>query len=159
MRIDKAKLKKSLSDPPADCALLINKLCSQTTDELRFVFLHFDDNLFTKFRATLTGISTWTVGKCELYHWVSVLDRFDSILETACSTTDTWEPRGSIWQYKVDYDENLKELVLGILNFTALLIEYSCSRHIYGSIDHIITLLCVADLDVTLAGIYKTKLR
>ena len=86
------------------------------------------------------------MGKCELYHWVSVLDRFDSLLEKACSTTDNAK-----WQYLVDYTPELKELVLGILNFTALLIEYSCSRHIYGSIDHIITLLCVADLDVTLS--------
>ena len=81
-----------------------------------------------------------------MYHWVSVLDRFDSLLERACSTTE-----GAKWQYLVDYSPELKELVLGILNFTALLIEYSCSRHIYGSIDHIITLLCVADLDVTLS--------
>ena len=35
MRIDRAKLKKSLSDPPADCALLIQKLCIQSNDELR----------------------------------------------------------------------------------------------------------------------------
>ena len=34
MRIDRAKLKKSLSDPPADCALLIQKLCAQTNEEL-----------------------------------------------------------------------------------------------------------------------------
>lgn len=74
------------------------------------------------------------------------MDRFDSILERACSTTPNAK-----WQYLVDYSAELKELVLGILNFTALLIEYSCSRHIYGSIDHIITLLCVADLDVTLS--------
>lgn len=51
----------------------------------------------------------------------------------------------------MDSDDKLKELVLGILNFTALLIEYSCSRHIYGSIDHVITLMCVADLEVTLS--------
>lgn len=58
---------------------------------------------------------------------------------------------GHKWQYNVDSDEKLKELVLGILNFTALLIEYSCSRHIYGSIDHVISLMCVADLEVTLS--------
>ena len=79
---------------------------------------------------------------------MAVLDRFDTLLEKACSTREK-----NKWQYLVDENNQLKELVLGILNFTALLIEYSCSRHIYGSIDHIITLLCVADLDVTLSGI------
>ena len=78
---------------------------------------------------------------------MAVLDRFDTLLEKACSTREK-----NKWQYLVDENNQLKELVLGILNFTALLIEYSCSRHIYGSIDHIITLLCVADLDVTLSG-------
>lgn len=71
MRIDSAKLKKSLSEPPADCAQLIHQLCSQNDDELR---------------QTLSGIKTWTVGKCELYHWVAVLDRFDEILEKATAT-------------------------------------------------------------------------
>ena len=82
---------------------------------------------------------------------MAVLDRFDTLLEKACSTREK-----NKWQYLVDENNQLKELVLGILNFTALLIEYSCSRHIYGSIDHIITLLCVADLDVTLSGITLT---
>lgn len=129
MKIDSAKLKKSHTEPPADCAELIEKLCAQSYDELR---------------DTLTKITTWTVGKCELYHWVAVLDKFDEILGEACSTIE-----GHQWQYKVDGDKLLRDLVLGILNFTALLIEYSCSRHIYNSIDHVISLMCVADLEVT----------
>jgi E3 ubiquitin-protein ligase HUWE1 len=71
MRIDSGKLKKSLSDPPADCANLIQQLCSQNDEDLRI---------------TLSNIKTWTVGKCELYHWVAVLDRFDEILEKATAT-------------------------------------------------------------------------
>ena len=112
---------------------------------LKFISVNFI------FNHTKSKITTWTVGKCELYHWVAVLDRFDTLLEKACSTREK-----NKWQYLVDENNQLKELVLGILNFTALLIEYSCSRHIYGSIDHIITLLCVADLDVTLSGIIST---
>jgi E3 ubiquitin-protein ligase HUWE1 len=34
--------------------------------------------------AELKKIETWTYGKCELYHWVDVLDLCDSILERAC---------------------------------------------------------------------------
>lgn len=106
------KLKKSHTEPPADCAELIEKLVGLNHDELL---------------DTLTKINTWTVGKCELYHWVSVLDKFDEILGEACSTVE-----GHQWYYKVDKDSKLRDLVLGILNFTALLIEYSCSRHIYN---------------------------
>lgn len=37
-------------------------------------------------------IKVWTYGKCELYHWVDVLDLFDSVLlkATAKSCTDSW---------------------------------------------------------------------
>ena len=106
------KLKKSHTEPPADCADLIRTLVGLKDDELL---------------ETLTNITTWTVGKCELYHWVSVLDKFDEILGKACSTVE-----GHTWYYRVDEDTKIRDLVLGILNFTALLIEYSCSRHIYN---------------------------
>lgn len=32
----------------------------------------------------LKKIEAWTYGKCELYHWVDVLDLCDTILEKAC---------------------------------------------------------------------------
>jgi len=31
----------------------------------------------------------WRYGKCELYHWVDTLDRFDEILEDAATNGDT----------------------------------------------------------------------
>ena len=54
-------------------------------------------------------------------------EKNDEILGKACSTVE-----GHTWYYRVDEDTKIRDLVLGILNFTALLIEYSCSRHIYN---------------------------
>lgn len=54
---------------PADCKVLIERLKACSEDELL---------------AELKKIETWTYGKCELYHWVDVLDLCDSILERAC---------------------------------------------------------------------------
>uniref|UniRef100_A0A8B9II01 E3 ubiquitin-protein ligase HUWE1 n=1 Tax=Anser cygnoides TaxID=8845 RepID=A0A8B9II01_ANSCY len=47
--------------------------------------------------------------------------------------------------------EQLKALLLAVLNFTALLIEYSFSRHLYSSIEHLTTLLASSDMQVVLA--------
>ncbi|XP_023243826.1 E3 ubiquitin-protein ligase HUWE1-like [Centruroides sculpturatus] len=57
---------------PADCKSLIEKLKICDHDELL---------------NELKKIRTWNCGKCELYHWIDVLDIFDTILETACQKT------------------------------------------------------------------------
>ena len=44
----------------------------------------------------------------------------------------------------------VKEQILSVLNFTALLIEHSYARHIYNSTEHLCTLLGSPDLDVVL---------
>lgn len=45
----------------------------------------------------------------------------------------------------------LKSLLLAVLQFTALLIEHSYSRHLYNSIEHLTTLLESTDFHVILA--------
>lgn len=70
--------------------------------------------------------------QCELYHWVDLLDRFDGILADAGQTVENM-----LWMLVCDRPEReqLKALLLAVLNFTALLIEYSFSRHLYSSIE------------------------
>ncbi|XP_071960908.1 E3 ubiquitin-protein ligase HUWE1-like isoform X2 [Antedon mediterranea] len=130
MKIDKSKIKKTLSDVPADCKYLIDKLKSC-------------DNLLQE----LKQIKSWNYGKCELYHWIDVLDRFDAILEEGCCT-ETLQS----WQLFCDRPQNsaTKELIHNILYFTSLLIEHSFSRHLYNSIEHLTTLLASSDLTTVL---------
>ena len=45
----------------------------------------------------------------------------------------------------------LKKLLLAVLQFTALLIEHSYSRHLYNSIEHLTTLLESTDFYVILS--------
>ncbi len=97
----------------------------------------------------ICNIKSWNIGKCELYHWADVLDRFNSILEAACARV----PDQSSWQLACDLPENakLKMLLLAVLQFTALLIEHSYSRHLYNSIEHLTTLLISIDFHVILS--------
>ena len=99
----------------------------------------------------ICAIKSWNIGKCELYHWADVLDRFNSILELSCvkATSDST----TSWQLACDLNENakLKMLLLAVLQFTALLIEHSYSRHLYNSIEHLTTLLESTDFHVILS--------
>ncbi|XP_076800643.1 E3 ubiquitin-protein ligase HUWE1-like isoform X1 [Clavelina lepadiformis] len=130
MKIDRSKLKKCATEVPADCKVLIDKLRSCSDDELLSV---------------LEQTVSWTVGKCELYHWVDVLDRFDDILSSAASTGDT------NWLLAINTNKRLQDLTLSVLHFTSLLIEYSFSRHSYSSVEHLISLLSSSSLDVILS--------
>jgi len=147
MKIDR-KFRKTLSEIPNDCKQLIEKLKNCTdNDELL---------------AEICSIKSWNIGKCELYHWADVLDRFNGILEQACAKSSatqnlqqqqTPQDAPSSWQLACDLPENskLKMLLLAVLQFTALLIEHSYSRHLYNSIEHLTTLLESIDFHVILS--------
>ena len=146
MKIDRTKLKKSSSDVPADCKALIDTLLASA-----------GDNGANKvaFLKQLQSIETWTYGKCELFHWIDVLDLCDEVLESSTASTDT-----NSWVLSADASvidphdgaaSRAKELLLWTLHFTTLLIEHSFSRHLYSSMEHLTTLLASSDLDVILA--------
>lgn len=69
MKVDSSKVKKGSTELTVECSQLIAEIkqCSNSTE-----LLHF-----------LEKTSVWVYGKCELYHWVDTLDRFDDILEAA----------------------------------------------------------------------------
>uniref|UniRef100_A0A7N8WS29 E3 ubiquitin-protein ligase HUWE1 n=1 Tax=Mastacembelus armatus TaxID=205130 RepID=A0A7N8WS29_9TELE len=133
MKVDRSKLKKTPTEAPADCRILIEKLKACNDEQLLVELQH---------------IKTWNIGKCELYHWVDLLDRFDGILCDAGQTVENMS-----WLLVCDRPDNgqLKALLLAVLNFTALLIEYSFSRHLYSSIEHLTTLLASCDMQVVLS--------
>ncbi|XP_018898771.2 E3 ubiquitin-protein ligase HUWE1 isoform X2 [Bemisia tabaci] len=135
-RIDRSKLKRSYSEVPPECRPLIEKLKSCNESELL---------------AELKQIDSWNYGKCELYHWIDVLDRLDWILEKASARIG----RPDSWQLACDQPNyrELKDLTQAVLNFTAILIEQSFSRHLYSSVDHLLVLLTSCDLNVVLGVI------
>lgn len=134
MKIDRSKLKRSSSEVPADCKALIDKLKNCNQDQL------LDE---------LKLIKSWTCGKCELYHWVDLLDIFDDLLSECCAKKHEQQ-----WTLPCDspnMDPKKKELLMHIISFTALLIEHSFSRHLYSSMDHLITLLSSSDMQIVLS--------
>lgn len=83
-----------------------------------------------------------------MYHWIDVLDYFDSIMER-CVHKD----KDGQWTLPCDLNENEKDkdLLINIILFTSLLIEHSFSKHVYSSMEHLTTLLASSDMQIVLA--------
>lgn len=73
---------------------------------------------------------------------------FDDILERACTLT---EGQWVLPCDRPDVPASERILLLEVLQFTALLIEHSFTRHLYNSTEHLNTLLISSDLNVVLA--------
>ncbi|XP_070138870.1 E3 ubiquitin-protein ligase HUWE1 isoform X1 [Drosophila bipectinata] len=134
MKVDTVKLKKGSSELTAECRELIDELTKRRS---RAELLEFLDT-----------VHVWIYGKCELYHWIEILDRFDKILEEAARHVNANE---FVLQCDTNFQDQDVTLLLHVLNFTTLLIEHSFSRHLYNSIEHLTQLLSSQNMDIVLA--------
>ncbi|KAJ7352889.1 E3 ubiquitin-protein ligase huwe1 [Desmophyllum pertusum] len=140
MKIDRTKLRKTQSDVAPECRQLIQRLKEASDCELIRI---------------LKDINTWYYGKCELQHWVEVMDKFDEILASVAKPVN-----GSCWILTYDKLDQLEGpdiaserrcLVNHVLRFTALVLEHSYTRHLYSSSEHLVSLLVASDMEVVLS--------
>ncbi|RPB00949.1 hypothetical protein L873DRAFT_1678406 [Choiromyces venosus 120613-1] len=90
----------------------------------------------------------WPFPRGDLYHWIALLNRFDSILEEQVEKYKLKEgPQTISWERQ---DE---ELVIGILKFSRMLVENCGNRSLYGSSAFMGDLLNTTSLDVLEASL------
>ncbi|KAK4241387.1 hypothetical protein C8A03DRAFT_12333 [Achaetomium macrosporum] len=119
----------------------------------------------------------WPFPRGDLYHWIPLLNRFDSVLEAFCATyklqegfqmrdfgcdllmnkgadveyhdRDAWNKERLVeLGYREDGD---RQLIISILNFTRVLLQHCGNRSIYASSQHLNDLLNSTDLGVVYA--------
>lgn len=120
--------------------------------------------------------SRWPFPRGDLYHWIPVLNRFDEVLESFCSTYKLNEgpqtrdfgceillgsmPTGDGGDQSSALDELSKlgyskdgdvHLIVAILKFTQMLLDHCGNRSIYASSSHLNDLLCSTDLSIICA--------
>ena len=121
--------------------------------------------------------SRWPFPRGDLYHWIPLLNRFDSILESFCETYNLHEgfqmrdfgcdvllnsevqadshddkPWDKARLAQLGYkDSGDGELIIVVLKFTQMLLERCGNRSIYASSSHLNSLLNSTDLNVILA--------
>ncbi|XP_055907075.1 E3 ubiquitin-protein ligase HUWE1 [Eupeodes corollae] len=133
MKVDTNRLKKGTSELTPECRQLIEDMNSRKTRKELLEYLE-----------KLRG---WVYGKCELYHWIELLDRFDDILAEAAKEN----PENEFALYcDTNYTPSDVRLLLYVINFTTLLIEHSFSRHLYNSIEHLTQLLSSTNMDIVM---------
>ncbi|KAK4152026.1 hypothetical protein C8A00DRAFT_35292 [Chaetomidium leptoderma] len=119
----------------------------------------------------------WPFPRGDLYHWIPLLNRFDSILEAFCATyklQDGFQTRdfacdlllnkGAPVEYadeepyskerlvQLSYKEDGdRQLIISILTFTRVLLQHCGNRSIYASSPHLNDLLNATDLSVVYA--------
>ncbi|EAQ83760.1 hypothetical protein CHGG_10164 [Chaetomium globosum CBS 148.51] len=119
----------------------------------------------------------WPFPRGDLYHWIPLLNRFDSVLEAYCATYKLHEGfqmrdvacdlllnKGAPVEYadeqayskerlvQLGYKEDGdRQLVISILTFTKVLLQHCGNRSIYASSPHLNDLLNATDLTIVYA--------
>ncbi|RKP39989.1 hypothetical protein BJ085DRAFT_11892, partial [Dimargaris cristalligena] len=97
----------------------------------------------------VAGTTSWKYHRGDIFQWIPVLNRFDSILEQVCQDYGLY--RGV--QVK-PFPEPTWALVCAILQFTRLLMENSINRNLYNSLNQLRALLYTCHLEVLEATLY-----
>ncbi|RDA92960.1 hypothetical protein CP533_5510 [Ophiocordyceps camponoti-saundersi (nom. inval.)] len=123
--------------------------------------------------------SRWPFGRGDLYHWIPLLNRFDSILDQFCKTyglhegpqhcdfrcdlllnanTDSIFGKEKSWEEKELVDlgfssDGDQQLLEAVLRFTRMLLEHCGNRSIYASSAHLNDLLNSSSLPVIIAAL------
>ncbi|KAI1461171.1 hypothetical protein F4805DRAFT_315846 [Annulohypoxylon moriforme] len=118
--------------------------------------------------------SRWPFPRGDLYHWIPLLNRFDDILESFCSTyklsegpqtrdfgcevlaskstDDQEESKESLDYSELGYGKDGDvQLIVAILKFTQMLLDHCGNRSIYASSSHLNDLLNSTDFTIICA--------
>ncbi|CAG8500448.1 3553_t:CDS:10 [Paraglomus brasilianum] len=121
------KTPKKLVAPAPSVKKIIQKLTDCQEDELPSV---------------VASVPEWTFPRGDLFHWIGVLNRFDTILEDICNKYNLKKIQTT------EFTPPTKNILLAILKFSRLLWENCTNRNLYSSYEHLNDLLNTMDLDV-----------
>ncbi|KAI8978993.1 hypothetical protein BDB01DRAFT_852215 [Pilobolus umbonatus] len=126
MKIKKLSSKK-LAPLPRQLSDLIRRLETDEEDKIPSI---------------VCEIREWRYGRGDLFHWVTVLDRFDLILARICTDYNLKDI-----QLK-PFDPTTKTLIMSILHLSSVLFENCTNRNIYNSYEYLSMFLNTFDIDV-----------
>ncbi|PIA16363.1 DUF908-domain-containing protein, partial [Coemansia reversa NRRL 1564] len=132
---------KRLNFPPQEIQQLREKLEAASTSSIHEV---------------LATHQEWAFVRGDLYHWISVLNRFDDVMAEVC------EKYTLAGLQKTDFDNDTQKTLVAILHFSRLLLENCINRNLYSSVDRLDGLLNTSDPDVlecTLRLLLRTSQR
>lgn len=100
------------------------------------------------------NMKEWNFPRSDLFQFITVLNRFDAILEATCQE---YELKDKQIQKKPFTDET-KLTLLAMMHLTKLLFENCTNRNLYNSYEHLNNLLNTTDIDI-LESVLRLMLR
>ncbi|CCG81978.1 E3 ubiquitin-protein ligase ptr1 [Taphrina deformans PYCC 5710] len=91
----------------------------------------------------LQNFNTWTFPKGDLFQWIDVLNKCDSLLDSVCSR---YHLRDNLQQIPFTLPD--RKLLISILRFSSFLLDHCANRSLYASGNIINELLGTTDIDV-----------
>ncbi|CAG8789185.1 9272_t:CDS:2, partial [Acaulospora morrowiae] len=88
------------------------------------------------------SVREWSYPRGDLFHWIGVLNRFDTILENICQMYKLKKLQTS------NFSEGTRTVLVAILKFSRVLLENCTNRNLYSSYEHLNDLLYTSDLGV-----------
>ncbi|CAI2172902.1 16430_t:CDS:10, partial [Funneliformis geosporum] len=126
MKIKKTPPKK-LAAPIPPIKILIQKLNECREEEIPVI---------------VDSVKEWSYSRGDLFHWITVLNRFDSILENICQNYKLKKLQAE------NFTEETRSVLLAILKFSRMLLENCTNRNLYSSYEHLNDLMYTSDLGV-----------
>lgn len=100
---------------PADVAAVVEKISKADNDDDIITILH--------------DIPIWRYQRADLHAWIPAIDRFDDVLANIIQSYELTKLQTN------DFTPKTKELLLGILGLTRMMMENCTSRKLYSSYD------------------------
>ncbi|KAJ7557451.1 hypothetical protein O6H91_05G127400 [Diphasiastrum complanatum] len=129
----KAKKKRGV-EPPPKVRAFINSVISTPLENIAIPLSSF----------------TWDCEKGDFYHWVDLLNHFDTFFEKYVKSRNELLLDGDFCE---DNGPFQKEGVLQILRVTRIILENCIAKYLYSSTEHLSTLLSSTDPEIVMAAL------
>ncbi|KAJ2788259.1 E3 ubiquitin-protein ligase tom1 [Coemansia interrupta] len=126
MRIKKLQHKR-LNFPPQEIQSLREQLETCPVDDIPRV---------------IEPLHEWPFVRGDIYHWITVLNRFDDIMSEVCENYQLTSLQ------KKTFDADTQKLLVAIVTFSRLLMENCINRNLYNSVERLDCLLNTNDPEV-----------
>ncbi|KAJ1770309.1 E3 ubiquitin-protein ligase tom1, partial [Coemansia sp. RSA 1843] len=110
--------------------------------EIQWLREQLEDTPVNNIHNVLEPYREWPFVRGDLYHWITVLNRFDDIL---ADITEKYELHSL---QKTEFDPDTQKTLVAILHFSRLLMENCVNRSLYSSVEYLDCLLYTNDPEV-----------
>ncbi|KAJ2621035.1 E3 ubiquitin-protein ligase tom1, partial [Coemansia sp. RSA 1358] len=121
---------------------LHHKRHNHPPQEIQWLREQLESTSVNNIHNVLEPYNEWPFVRGDMYHWITVLNRFDDIL------ADVSEKYELHTLQKTEFDSDTQKTLVAVMQFSRLLMENCVNRNLYSSIEYLDCLLNTSDPEV-----------